>query len=110
MASNRDSSIPSFLIPQDGPLINLSITGTDALVEDQGYTYNQAGFTYNQAGVRYGGIYNTNEDIIPMMLSTSFITPHMSIFEDITGSSGVQGYSTGPGFFMLITHPLRLGA
>ena len=35
----------------------MKVGRTEALLNDQGYTYNQAGFSYNQAGVTYGGIY-----------------------------------------------------
>ncbi len=43
-----DPIIPTLTIPQEGVLIKLEIPKTQALLENQGYTYNQAGFTYNQ--------------------------------------------------------------
>ncbi len=62
-----------------------SLTGenTDALVENQGYTYNQAGFTYNQVGVMYGGVYNTNQDIVPLVSLAETIMPMIAGYSDI---------------------------
>lgn len=94
----RDTTIPSFLIPQDGQAIKLQITGTDALLEEQGYTYNQAGFSYNQAGVAYGGVYNTNEDIIPIDITFS------DIYTNTAPPVPNFNQSTAPGFFLFITH------
>ena len=79
----RDTSIPSFLIPQDSVSINITISGTDAVVEDQGITYNQAGMTYNQAGIMYGGVYNTDEDIVPLDLTFSQTIPVNMSFSDL---------------------------
>lgn len=103
MANVKDSSVPSFLIPQDGPTINMSITGTDALLADQGYTYNQAGFSYNQAGVQYGGIYNANEDIIPMVLSAKIDQPMDLFISDQYTHAGVNNQKVvGLGFWMYV--------
>ena len=65
----KDPTVPSLAIPLEGVLINIIIPQTQSLLENQGYTYDQAGFTYNQAGIAYGGVYNTNQDVIPMDLS-----------------------------------------
>jgi hypothetical protein len=62
----KDSTIPSFSVSNEGN-ITITIPDTQALLQDQGYTYNQAGFTYNQAGVQYGGVYNFNQDVLPML-------------------------------------------
>ena len=89
----RDTSIPSFLIPQDSVSINITISGTDAVVEDQGITYNQAGMTYNQAGIMYGGVYNVNEDIYPFF---SLFANDYPLHLNITGTdAGLedQGYT-----------------
>lgn len=45
------------------PVIRLG--RTKALVNNQGFTYNEAGFTYNQTDWQYGGIYE--HDIIPLL-------------------------------------------
>jgi hypothetical protein len=101
----KDTTIPSFLIPQDGVVMNFSVTGTDALIEDQGYTYNQAGFTYNQTGVAYGGVYNTNEDILPMTLSAQAIEPMNLFAHDIYSLPPVPNNqrTVGPGWFMYVS-------
>lgn len=77
------SNSANFVIPQAAiqvkldatPIVSLAenitpnLTGgtTNAKVYDQGYTYNQSGFTYNQAGVAYGGVYNVDQDIVPLV-------------------------------------------
>ena len=92
LESSQTSSLYNDSIP------SLAITATQALLEDQGYTYNQAGFTYNQAGVAYGGVYNTDQDNIPMDMLfsdiyTQYILPPLN-----------NDQSIGPGWFMFITH------
>ncbi len=67
----RDPTIPALGVTNDGIAINITIPSTQALVKDQGYTYNQSGFTYNQAGVFYGGRQNLNQDIIPIFSTAS---------------------------------------
>ena len=71
-----------------------SLTGenTDALVENQGYTYNQAGLTYNQAGVMYGGVYNVNQDIVPTVSLASNIVPSL-MGENTQAKLEDQGYT-----------------
>jgi hypothetical protein len=102
---SRDTSIPSFLIPQDGASLSFTISGTDAQLANQGYTYNQAGLTYNQLGVMYGGIYNTDEDIIPLLLAAKDQVPTMMMFSDIYKPyvPPPKAVPLGPGFFLYIT-------
>ncbi len=64
-----DSSIPKLSIVNEAAEIDISIPNTQAILEDQSYSYNQANFSYNQASVFYGGIYNFNQDIVPLSLS-----------------------------------------
>lgn len=61
---------------------------TQAQVKDQGYTYNQAGFSYNQIGVMYGGIYNQNQDIIPIVSLAEQIVPSIYKYADIYKQGG----------------------
>ena len=49
----------------------MSVGRTNKLLEDQGYTYNEAGFTYNQTGVTYGGVYL--HDISPIISKATII-------------------------------------
>lgn len=101
---------------------------TQALVNNQGYTYNQANFTYNEIGVEYGGIYNYGEDIIPTVslshnpipdilsdnLVISFNSHYASITPSIYAITDISthfvpfhllGQPIGPGFLMFITYP-----
>jgi hypothetical protein len=98
-----DASIPSFVVNTE-QLISLTISLSDALLENQGYTYDQAGLSYDQIGIAYGGIYNMNQDISPVFFNdtAAFITPSISAIVDIyTPANGYE--SIGPGFFMYIT-------
>src|SRR5438034_3617987 len=83
MPSQKDPVTPSFLIPQDGPKINVIISQSQAQLANQGYTYNELGLTYNQVGVQYGGIYNTNQDVIPTISMATNIRPSVFAFSDI---------------------------
>lgn len=91
MASNRDASIPSFIVNNETS-INVIIASTNATLADQGYTYNQATFAYNQAGWKYGGIYNTNQDIAPQFTNdtASFIKPIISGIVDMYSQKGAN--------------------
>lgn len=84
--------IPSINILND--FISLKIPATQALLEDQGYTYNQAGFTYDQA-IAYGGVYNSNQDVLPLELS--FTDIYSPFVPPTTGNIPL-----GPGFFLFI--------
>lgn len=83
----NDSSIPSLQIIVESNSIHIVIPVTQAQLEDQGYTYNQAGFSYNQPGVMYGGIYNQNQDVIPLLSMASLIIPSIAGFTDIYGKA-----------------------
>lgn len=80
----KDPAVPSFVIKAD-PQIDITIAPTDAQVENQGYTYNQAGFTYNQIGVMYGGIYQQNQDLAPAFFNDTamLLNPSISSIIDI---------------------------
>ena len=89
-----------------------SLTGenTDALVEEQGYTYNQPGMTYNQAGVMYGGVYNYGEDVIPAISLATSPVPSISGYADIYSPfvpDPDKGMLIGPGItaFGFLTYP-----
>lgn len=70
----------------------LTISLTDAQVTNQGYTYNQPGFTYNQPGVTYGGLYNVNQDVIPILSLAETINPKVTI-QDTLAKVTNQGYT-----------------
>lgn len=91
----KDPATPSLTLSSEGEIV-ITISRTQALVNEQGYTYNQVGFTYNQAGVSYGGVYNSNQDSVPMSLSfediyTKFVPPVIG-----------KNIPLGPGFFLFI--------
>ena len=65
-----DPSIPSLSVKEVGVSVDITIPQTQTQVADQNNTYNQAGLTYSQTGVEYGGLYNNNQDEIPMELSS----------------------------------------
>lgn len=87
---------------------------TNALVYDQGYTYNQAGFTYNQPGVFYGGVYNNNEYLIPSPAYSASLVPSIYDSRDIYINVPIPhgtikiGQPIATGFFMFITYPNQL--
>src|SRR6266702_2922484 len=78
-----DYSVPSFVLDKEIQ-VHLTIPPTEAILTDQGYTYNQAGLTYNQAGIQYGGVTNNNEDLMPVFAILSEI-PHLEgIYDQYT--------------------------
>ena len=87
---------PSLKVLSD--ILTLNAPRTQAQLEDQGYTYNQSGQTYNEAGVMYGGIYNFNQDVLPMELSFTDIYTVKYIPPPVPG----QNVPLGPGFFLFI--------
>ena len=84
----RDLTIPTLSANIEGN-INITIPANPArLIEDQGYTYNQAGFTFNQLGVMYGENYNYTQDFLPILLVAKLEQPTLTILNDyITLSS-----------------------
>lgn len=76
-----DSSIPTFSVSTEGN-ITITIPSTQAQLANQGYTYNQAGQTYNQAGVQYGGVYNYNQDVLPLFSIAKADQPSLNILSD----------------------------
>jgi hypothetical protein len=95
LLSSAQIEKPSLNILTDSQLIKFTISQTGALLNEQGYTYNQAGFTYNQIGVAYGGIYNQNQDSVPITLT----------FADIYTAKVVplsNNIPLGPGFFLFL--------
>jgi hypothetical protein len=102
-------TIPT-IVPQPESQIDVTISPTDALLADQGYTYNQAGVTYNQAGVMYGGLYQQNQDIIPVFFNdvASFVTPSISGIIDLGTHPAIppgpnNQKIVGPGWFMYVS-------
>lgn len=67
-------------IINDAP--NLTGENTQAQVFEQGITYDQVGFTYDQIGIAYGGIYNTDEDVIPTISLAENIIPRIAMISD----------------------------
>ena len=61
-------------------LVTPDLTGenTNALVYEQGITYDQAGITYDNVGIAYGGVYNTNEDVVPLVSLAETVIPELS--------------------------------
>lgn len=100
----KDPTVPTLSLSIENK-IDLVIPKTQALLQNQGYTYNQATFTYNQAGVSYGGIYNFNQDLLPLSLSFNTEAPHISGIIDTGAVTGYGPVSVGPGFFLYITMP-----
>lgn len=99
----QTASVPSFIVKIENA-ITLDIAPTNAEVNEQGYTYDQAGFTYDQAGVMYGGIYLENEDISPVFFNDIATLPNPSISSIVDLYTPPNYYqSIGPGFFMYIT-------
>lgn len=55
---------------------------SNALVYDQGITYNEAGLTYNELGVAYGGLYG--QDVVPTVsLSKETVPTSLTIHAPI---------------------------
>ena len=101
----QDTTIPSISINSESD-IRITLSDTQAQLQDQGYTYNQSGFSYNQVGVDYGGIYNFGQDITPILLNALQITPPIANFIDRYQTRRLQaGQALGPGFFLYLTYP-----
>lgn len=102
-------SLTNTLIPKLSGMMN-----TQAQLEEQGYTYNQAGFTYNQLGVFYGGVYNNNEYLIPSPAYSASLVPSIYDSRDIYINVPIPhgtikiGQPIATGFFMFITYPNQL--
>ena len=80
----KDPSVPSFVVSTEQQ-IDITIATTDAIIVNQGYTYNQPGFTYNQPGVLYGGIAQPNQDLAPVFFDDTayLVAPSISGIIDI---------------------------
>ena len=68
---------------------------SDAFIQDQGLTYNQAGVTYNDVLYTYGGLYGY-QDILPIISLALGPVPHIARGDDIyttppppSGNSGM---------------------
>lgn len=83
---------------------SLQIPKTQASLTDQGYTYNQAGFTYNQAGWFYGGLNNSDQDIVPILSLAQLELPRNILFSDLAtqGTITPAASKNGPGFLMYV--------
>src|ERR1035437_4727428 len=85
----RDLTIPTLSANIEGNInITIPIPANPArLIEDQGYTYNQAGFTFNQLGVMYGGNYNYTQDFLPLLSVAKLEQPSLQILSDVISLS-----------------------
>lgn len=79
----RDSIKPVVTIRQS-PAIAATVQKTNALVYDQGFTYNEAGKTYNEVGVAYGGLYG--QDRMQMVATARQLLPSISFAGDFAGT------------------------
>lgn len=92
--------------------ITPTLTGgtTQAQVAEQGYTYDNAGITYDQALVMYGGLYKTNQDVVPLVSLAETIYPtiygYSDVYTPVTPPSKGNEMLIGPGFpYQYITYP-----
>lgn len=94
------------IIPTISFAMNLPPTAiaqkTQVQLFNQGYVYNQAGFTYNQIGVDYGGIYNINQDISPLVSFAGDLVPSIIGYADIYSQPQPSTGKSGPGWFMFL--------
>jgi len=100
---NQDTQ-PLFASIDTEQRIDIFILQTQAILEDQGYSYNQAGFTYNQIGVMYGGVSQQNQDIAPLFATAYQVNPQIENIIDIytTKPQPATNPSMGVGWFMYI--------
>ena len=105
----KDSTVPSFSISTEGN-ITIIIPPTQALVANQGYTYNQSGLTYNQIGVQYGGVYNYNQDLVPMLFTTNTTNPSAISFTDLYSIGFTRYLYAGMpmGLLLDLTYPVTI--
>ena len=93
MLSNALLDSPSLSLIVEPQFLDIILSNTQAKVLDQGYTYNQATFTYNHVLVDYGGLYNQNDDILPLTLTFT---------DTYTKKSTPSSNKNGPGWFMFV--------
>ncbi len=78
----KDVTIPTFQVFQEGVPIRITVPNTQAQLEDQGNTFNQAGHSFNQAGDVFGGIYSRNQDVTPIIDTARLESPTLTILTD----------------------------
>ena len=91
----------------------LTGANTQAQVFKQGVTYSEAGVTYSKAGVKYGGVFNPDEDVIPVMSSRNVYgdVPMIANWTDqytpgAGTTTGNSGMILGPGLpWQFLTYP-----
>jgi len=78
---------------------------TNAQVENQGFTYDQAGFSFNQAGWMYGGMYNVDQDSAPLISLAENISPTIAGYYDIYTLKPAPNHQqiVGPGWFLYVS-------
>lgn len=84
----------------------MSVGKTQAELEDQGLTYNEAGISYNESGIFYGGVFGASL-VFPLISMVASISPHMYGGDDVYTTINPNANYTplGPGFLMYITVP-----
>ena len=92
-------------IINDSPI--LTGENTDAQIFEQGITYDQAGITYDNVGIAYGGIYNTNEDVIPMVSLAEQVRPtifgYSDMYTNVMPPPPNNQRVVGPGWWMYVS-------
>lgn len=77
----------------------VTISNTDAVLTNQGKTFNEAGHTFNQAGDVFEGITGRNQDILPLTIT----------FTDLYGSSLPPLNAGMPyGLLLALTYPVKV--
>lgn len=83
----------------------MTVQKTNALIANQGYTYNESGLTYNEIGVQYGGIYNY--DIVPIIATATNTQPKINSITDMPNTLPVRVLKKGMsmGLLLDLTYP-----
>lgn len=76
-----DDVVPSFLVGDITP--TMTIVATQAKLNSQGRSFNQANTSFNQTGNTFEGIYNRDQDIVPSFFISIETTPSIISFTDI---------------------------
>ena len=77
---------------------------TNAQVNVTGITYSDPGITYSDPGIAYGGVYNVDEDIIPLVSLAENIVPSIQAGIDLGNPKNIPSNNlpVGPGWFMYV--------
>lgn len=66
-----------------------SVQKTEALLKDDGITYDEPGYSYDQSGVVYGGLYGN--DTVPMYAYANVQNPSIRFIMDFSGTEQQHG-------------------